>query len=67
MTRDELVAFLLTQSSPIAAVEAGQTSVAELEATLQDGLARYFPAGPAGEAKRIPFRFSGPVFYLRPA
>jgi hypothetical protein len=42
----------------------GRTSVAELEATLQDGLARFFAAG---AAQRIPLRFSGAVFYLRPA
>jgi hypothetical protein len=61
-----LVAFLSTQSSPIAAVEAGLTSVAALEAPLQDGLARLFPDGPGGAAEPIALRFSGPVFYLRP-
>jgi SAM-dependent methyltransferase len=60
MTRDELVAFLLTQSSPVAAVEAGQARVTELEARLQVGLARFFPGS------RTAFRFAGQVFYLRP-
>jgi SAM-dependent methyltransferase len=60
MTREELVAFLLTQSSPVAAVEAGQASVAELEARLHAGLARFFPGA------RAAFRFAGRVFYLRP-
>jgi SAM-dependent methyltransferase len=62
MTRAELVAFLLTQSSPVAAVEAGQASVTELEARLQAGLAGHF----AGSGSRTAFRFAGRVFFLRP-
>jgi len=62
MTRGELVAFLLTQSSPIAAVEAGQASVTELEARLRAGLARFL----ADAESRTAFRFAGRVFYLRP-
>jgi SAM-dependent methyltransferase len=62
MTLDQLVAFLLTQSSPIAAVEAGRTSVAALDLKLRTGLAPFFSAAPA-----VALRFGGPVFYLRPA
>src|SRR5262249_27412385 len=59
MTRDQLAAFLLTQSSPIAAVEAGQTTVAALEAKLRTGLRRFFPAeGTSGDgATGVAFRF----------
>jgi hypothetical protein len=62
MTLEQLVAFLVTQSSPIAAVEAGRTSVAALEEKLRAGLGRFF--GP-GESGTTTFRFAGPLFYLR--
>src|SRR5205085_1283798 len=45
MSLDQLVAFLLTQSSPIAAVEAERTTVASLEERLRAGIGRFFPPG----------------------
>ena len=67
MTRAELVAFLLTQSSPVAAVEDGQADLGELEARLNAGLAGFFPAEGGPAKPRTAFRFGGPLFYLRRA
>jgi SAM-dependent methyltransferase len=47
LTRDQLVAYLLSQSNALAAIDSGATTAAEMEADLTRELAPAFPTGPA--------------------
>ena len=60
MSRVALITYLTTQSSAVAAVESGHTTLRDLEAFLETGLSRFVPQAVAE------FRFGGPIFYLRP-
>jgi hypothetical protein len=59
MGPEALVTYLTTQSGAVAAIEAGQTSLHEMEAFLRRGLRELLPP----ESSEL--RFGGPVFYLQ--
>ena len=63
MSLDQLVAYFLTQSSPIAEIEAGRTTIPMLEAQLREALPRLAPtlAVPNGT---LAMRSAGRIDYL---
>ena len=59
MTAEQLTGYLLTQTNVIAAVDSGNTPLAEAAAWIMDGVKPFF----AGE--RGTMKFGGTIWFLR--
>jgi hypothetical protein len=60
MRREQLLAYLLTQTNVIAAVEEGKISIADAADWIGNGIRPFFD-----DEQRI-MKFSGTIWYIRP-